>query len=251
MPTVCVTGAAGFIGYHLARRLLNLGWEVTGMDNLNGCHDVQLQHDRLRLLKPFEKFKFHQLDICDYSALQEVYSEEKFHYTVHLAAQVGVRHSLENPRAYTRNNVDGFLNILECCRLSRSKHLVYASSSSVYGLNAKMPSSVRDSVDQPTSLYAATKKSNELMAHVYAHLYGLPTTGLRFFTVYGPWGRPDMAPFLFTKAILDGTPIKLFNHGDLRRDFTFIDDVIDAVVPIIETIPAPAGEADCQSPERS
>jgi UDP-glucuronate 4-epimerase len=252
MQTVCVTGAAGFIGSHLSRRLLNLGWAVTGIDNLNDYYDVKLKRDRLQLLGAFGHFKFLELDICDHIALQEIYSQMQFDYTVHLAAQAGVRYSVENPRAYAQSNVVGFLNILECCRLFSTKHLVYASSSSVYGLNSKVPFSVRNNVDHPVSIYAATKKANELMAHVYSHLYHLPTTGLRLFTVYGPWGRPDMAPFLFTKSILDGTPIKVFNHGDLRRDFTFIDDVVDAVVPIIESIPAPlAGGDSTQSPDRS
>jgi UDP-glucuronate 4-epimerase len=239
MQTACVTGAAGFIGFHLARRLLDLGWAVTGVDSLNHYYDVKLKRDRLKNLCPSGRFKFHHLDICDHTALQEIYMREGFDYTIHLAAQAGVRYSLENPRAYTQNNVAGFLNILECCRAFGSKHLVYASSSSVYGFNTKVPFSVRDNVDHPVSLYAATKRANELMAHVYSHVYGLPTTGLRFFTVYGPWGRPDMAPFLFTKAILEGTPIKVFNHGNLKRDFTFIDDIIDGIVPVIERIPTP------------
>src|ERR1700674_5907539 len=238
MPTACVTGAAGFIGYHLSRRLLSLGWAVTGIDNLNDYYDAGLKRDRLQQLSSIALFKFHHLDICDHIALEGIYSREQFDFTIHLAAQAGVRSSLENPRAYTRSNIDGFLNILECCRSFGSKHLIYGSSSSVYGFNSKVPFSVRDSVDHPVSIYAATKKANELMAHVYSHLYQLPTTGLRFFTVYGPWGRPDMAPFLFTKSILEGTPLKVFNHGDLRRDYTFIDDVVDAVVPIIESIPA-------------
>jgi len=243
MQSVCVTGAAGFIGFHLARRLLSLGWAVTGIDSLNNYYDVKLKCDRLQILRPSGLFKFHQLDICDHTALQEIYVRGRFDYTIHLAAQAGVRYSLENPRAYTQN-VAGFLNILECCRLFGSKHLVYASSSSVYGFNTKVPFSVRDSVDHPVSLYAATKRANELMAHVYSHVYGLPTTGLRFFTVYGPWGRPDMAPFLFTKSILEGTPIKVFNHGNLKRDFTFIDDIIDGVVPVIECIPTPVGKEE-------
>jgi len=252
MQTVCVTGAAGFIGFHLSRRLLALGWAVSGVDNLNNYYDVKLKCDRLQLLSPSSGFKFHHLDICDHTALQEVYSRERFDYTVHLAAQPGVRYSLENPRAYTQNNVAGFLNILECCRLFGSKHLVYASSSSVYGFNTQVPFSVGDNVDHPVSLYAATKKANELMAHVYSHLYGLPTTGLRFFTVYGPWGRPDMAPFLFTKSILDGTPIQVFNHGNLKRDFTFIDDIIDGVVSVIECIPTPEVKQQAKpSPDRS
>jgi UDP-glucuronate 4-epimerase len=244
LQTVCVTGAAGFIGFHLSRRLLNLGWAVTGIDNLNDYYDVKLKRDRLQLLNASTNFKFHPVDICDHTALEEIYSHEHFDYTVHLAAQAGVRYSLENPRAYTRNNVSGFLNILECCRLFGSKHLVYASSSSVYGFNSKVPFSVRDHVDHPVSIYAATKRANELMAHVYSHLYCLPTTGLRFFTVYGPWGRPDMAPFLFTKAIIEGTPIQVFNHGNLKRDFTFIDDIIDGLVPVIELVPTPEAEQD-------
>jgi UDP-glucuronate 4-epimerase len=251
MQTACVTGAAGFIGFHLARRLLDLGWAVTGIDSLNSYYDVKLKCARLQILRPTGRFKFHHLDICDHTALQEIYTRDGFDYTIHLAAQAGVRYSLENPRAYTQNNVAGFLNILECCRLFGSKHLVYASSSSVYGFNTKVPFSVRDSVDHPVSLYAATKRANELMAHVYSHVYGLPTTGLRFFTVYGPWGRPDMAPFLFIKAILEGTPIKVFNHGNLKRDFTFIDDIIDGIVPVIERIPTPEEKETTLRPDQS
>jgi len=252
MYTVCVTGAAGFIGFHLSRRLLSSGWAVSGIDNLNDYYDVALKRDRLRLLNASAQFKFHHLDICDHTALQEIYSRERFDYTIHLAAQVGVRYSLENPRAYAQNNVSGFLNILECCRLFGCKHLLFASSSSVYGFNNHVPFSVSDSADHPVSIYAATKKANELMAHVYSHLYSLPTTGLRFFTVYGPWGRPDMAPFLFTKSILEGTPIKVFNHGDLKRDFTYIDDIIEALVPLIEHIPAPdTNQRAAPKPDRS
>jgi len=252
MLTVCVTGTAGFIGFHLSQRLLALGWAVTGIDNLNDYYDVNLKCDRLRLLSEAAGFKFHQVDICDHVALQEIYSRESFDYTLHMAGQAGVRYSLENPRAYTQSNVVGFLNVLECCRLFGNKHLVYASSSSVYGFNTKVPFSVRDSVDHPVSLYAATKRANELMAHVYSHIYGLPTTGLRFFTVYGPWGRPDMAPFLFTKSILEGTPIEVFNHGEQKRDFTFIDDIIDGVVPLIECIPTPAAQREAMpGPDRS
>jgi UDP-glucuronate 4-epimerase len=252
MPSVCVTGAAGFIGFHVSRRLLHLGWAVTGVDNLSDYYDVKLKRDRLELLQQLPEFNFHQLDICDPAALQTVYSGTQFPFTVHLAAQPGVRYSLENPRAYIQNNVAGFMNVLECCRLFGGKHLVYASSSSVYGFNSKVPFSVCDNVDHPVSIYAATKKANELMAHVYSHLYRLPTTGLRFFTVYGPWGRPDMAPFLFTKAIFEGTPLQVFNQGDLRRDFTYIDDAVDAVVSIIERIPeAQSGQDFSQSPDRS
>ena len=252
MPTACVTGAAGFLGFHLSRRLLSLGWAVTGVDNLSDYYDVKLKRDRLEQLSSSVQFKFHHVDICDQTALQEVYSEKRFDYTVHLAAQAGVRFSLKNPRAYTQNNVAGFLNVLECCRLFGSKHLVYASSSSVYGFNTKLPFSVRDNVDHPVSIYAATKKANELMAHVYSHLYCLPTTGLRFFTVYGPWGRPDMAPFLFTKSILEGKPIEVFNHGEQQRDFTFIDDIIDGIVPVVECIPMPASlQGAIPGPDRS
>jgi len=252
MPSVCVTGAAGFIGFHLSRRLLGLGWSVTGVDNLSAYYDVKLKRDRLKVLQQTSGFVFQELDICDASALQALYSRENFPFTVHLAAQPGVRYSLENPRAYIHNNVAGFMNVLECCRSTATRHLVYASSSSVYGFNSKVPFSVRDSVDHPVSIYAATKKSNELMAHVYSHLYQLPTTGLRFFTVYGPWGRPDMAPFLFTKGIYEGTPLQVFNHGDLNRDFTYIEDAVDAVLPIIESIPtAQAGIDSSGSPDRS
>ncbi len=240
MQKVCVTGAAGFIGFHLCRRLLDMGWMVAGIDNLNDYYDVTLKQARLQLLSSGKHFTFYHLNICDGDALYRVYTREKFDYTVHLAAQAGVRYSLENPEAYTRSNVDGFIHVLECCRAIRTKHLVYASSSSVYGFNSKVPFSVRDGVDHPVSIYAVTKRANELMAHVYSHLYALPTTGLRLFTVYGPWGRPDMAPFLFTKAILEGRPIKLFNCGDLKRDFTFVDDIIDGFVNIIEKPPAAA-----------
>jgi UDP-glucuronate 4-epimerase len=251
MQKVCVTGVAGFIGFHLCRRLLDEGWAVTGIDSLNDYYDVNLKRGRLQLLSSTTQFKFCHLDICDEASLRELYSRERFDYTVHLAAQAGVRYSLENPRAYSQNNVAGFLSILECCRSSGTKHLVYASSSSVYGFNAKVPFSVRDSVDHPVSIYAATKRANELMAHVYSHLYALPTTGLRFFTVYGPWGRPDMAPFLFTKAILEGTPIKMFNHGNLKRDFTYIDDIIDGVVGIMGKIPAPVEPEAAGRPDQS
>ena len=247
-----MTGAAGFIGFHLCRRLLGLGWGVTGIDSLNNYYDVKLKRDRLQLLLRSAPFQFYELDICDHAALEEIHSRERFDYVVHLAAQAGVRYSLENPRAYTKSNVSGFVNVLECCRLFGIKHLVYASSSSVYGFNTKVPFSVRDNVDHPVSIYGATKRANELMAHVYSHIYGLPTTGLRFFTVYGPWGRPDMAPFLFTKAILEGTPIKLFNHGNLKRDFTFIGDIIDGVVSVIERIPMPEeNQKSTTGPDRS
>jgi len=237
MQTACVTGAAGFIGFHLCRRQLALGWSVTGIDNLSSYYDVKLKSDRLQQLTRSSRFRFREVDVREQNAVHGVYSREHFDCTVHLAAQPGVRYSLQNPRAYTENNVAGFLNVLEVCRLFSIKHLVYASSSSVYGCNAEVPFSVRDNVDHPVSLYAATKRANELMAHVYSHLYGLRTTGLRFFTVYGPWGRPDMAPFIFTKSILEGTPIQIFNHGDLKRDFTYIDDIIEGVIAVMERIP--------------
>ncbi|MCA9024661.1 MAG: NAD-dependent epimerase/dehydratase family protein, partial [Planctomycetaceae bacterium] len=228
MSRILVTGAAGFIGYHLSQRLLDRGDTVVGLDNLNDYYSVQLKEDRLAQLTSREGFSFHRLDLSDSNGVQRLFEEEPFDAVVNLAAQAGVRYSLENPRAYIDANIVGFTNILEGCRHSESvKHLVYASSSSVYGANTLMPFSVHHNVDHPVSLYAATKKSNELMAHCYSHLYGLPTTGLRFFTVYGPWGRPDMALFLFTKAILDGQPIKVFNHGKMRRDFTYVDDIVE------------------------
>ncbi|MBI5519074.1 MAG: NAD-dependent epimerase [Desulfovibrio sp.] len=229
---VLVTGAAGFIGFHLSRRLLSMGHEVVGLDNLNDYYSVEVKLSRLEMLKPEPKFTFVKLDLADNESMARLFAEQGFTHVVNLAAQAGVRYSIQNPRAYIDSNVVGFLNILEGCRHNKVGHLAYASSSSVYGLNTTMPLSVHDNVDHPMSLYAATKKSNELMAHTYSHLYGLPTTGLRFFTVYGPWGRPDMALFLFTKAILAGEPIKVFNHGKMRRDFTYIDDIIEGVVRV-------------------
>ncbi|MDA0194139.1 MAG: NAD-dependent epimerase [Bacteroidetes bacterium] len=237
---VLVTGAAGFIGFHLSKRLCNDGYEVVGVDNLNDYYDVNLKKARLDLLLPIQSFEFHKIDIGDRVALPDLFEHKKFDYVVNLAAQAGVRYSLTNPFAYTESNITGFLNILECCRHYPVEHLIYASSSSVYGGNTKMPFSVNDNVDHPLSLYAATKKANELMAHTYAHLYNIPTTGLRFFTVYGPWGRPDMALFLFTKAIIEGKPIRVFNHGKMKRDFTYIDDIIEGVVRLITTKPGSA-----------
>ncbi|SNR86787.1 UDP-glucuronate 4-epimerase [Humidesulfovibrio mexicanus] len=229
---VLVTGAAGFIGFHLSRRLLSMGHEVVGLDNLNDYYSVEVKLSRLELIKPDPKFTFVRMDLADNDGVAKLFAQHGFTHVVNLAAQAGVRYSIENPRAYIDSNVVGFLNILEGCRHNKVEHLAYASSSSVYGLNTTMPLSVHDNVDHPMSLYAATKKSNELMAHTYSHLYGLPTTGLRFFTVYGPWGRPDMALFLFTKAILAGEPIKVFNYGKMRRDFTYIDDIIEGVVRV-------------------
>ena len=240
---VLITGAAGFIGFHLAERLLDNGCHVTGVDNLNPYYDVRLKEARLAKLTPFEKFEFHKIDLSDKKGLEKIFGNTSFDVVVNLAAQAGVRYSLTNPNAYVDSNIAGFVNILECCRHSHAhgviKHLVFASSSSVYGANTKMPFSVHDNVDHPVSLYAASKKSNELMAHTYSHLFQLPCTGLRFFTVYGPWGRPDMALFLFTKAILAGKPIKVFNHGKMKRDFTYIDDIVEGVIRVMGRLPEP------------
>lgn len=236
---VFVTGAAGFIGFHLSRRLLKEGCHVTGIDNLNHYYDVGLKEARLEKLTPFENFSFFKTDLSDREGLKKVFKNREFDVVVNLAAQAGVRYSIENPHAYIDSNIVGFVNLLECCRHTNVKHLVFASSSSVYGANTKMPFSVHHNVDHPVSLYAATKKANELMAHTYSHLYGLHCTGLRFFTVYGPWGRPDMALFLFTRAILEEKPIKVFNHGRMQRDFTYIDDIIEGVVRIMGRLPEP------------
>jgi UDP-glucuronate 4-epimerase len=236
---VLVTGAAGFIGFQLSRRLLNGGIKVTGLDNLNPYYDVQLKKDRLHQISSADKFTFVNLDLVDRDALDDLFDTNDFDVVVNLAAQAGVRYSLTNPQAYVDSNLVGFVNILECCRHHKVKHLVFASSSSVYGANTDMPFSIHHNVDHPVSLYAATKKANELMAHTYSHLYGLCCTGLRFFTVYGPWGRPDMALFLFTKAITEGKPIKVFNHGKMQRDFTYIDDIIEGVVRVMARLPEP------------
>jgi UDP-glucuronate 4-epimerase len=227
---ILVTGAAGFIGMYTARRLIADGHRVLGIDNLNDYYDVQLKRDRLSQLAELPGFTFVQADVADREALMPLFAAHAITHVVHLAAQAGVRYSITNPHAYGEANLVGFLNVLEACRQHRIGHLVYASSSSVYGGNRKMPFSEADSVDHPVSLYAATKKANELMAHAYSHLYAIPTTGLRFFTVYGPWGRPDMAYFSFTKAIVEGRPIQVFNNGDMLRDFTYIDDIVDGVV---------------------
>lgn len=232
--TVLVTGAAGFIGFHTAQRLLKAGRRVVGLDNLNNYYDPKLKEARLHALSENHNFEFLRLDLADRAAMAKLFSERKFPFVIHLAAQAGVRYSLQNPHAYVDANLEGFVNVLEGCRHNGCKHLVFASSSSVYGANTKLPFSVHDNVDHPISLYAASKKANELMAHAYAHLYRLPTTGLRFFTVYGPWGRPDMAMFIFAKAILEGQPIKLFNNGDMQRDFTFVDDVVESLVRLID-----------------
>lgn len=239
MKKILVTGAAGFIGFHLAKRLLSVGWNVVGLDNINDYYDPSLKQARLSRLLPEAAFSFVLLDLADRSSVEALFKEHSFDVVVHLAAQAGVRYSIKNPHTYVDSNIVGFVNILEGCRHGKVGHLVFASSSSVYGANTVMPFSVHHNVDHPVSLYAATKKANELMAHAYSHLYGLPVTGLRFFTVYGPWGRPDMAYFLFTKAILAGRTIDIFNHGRMKRDFTYIDDVVEGVLRIINRIPRP------------
>jgi UDP-glucuronate 4-epimerase len=237
LASVLVTGAAGFIGFHLSLKLMENGYKVSGLDNLNDYYDVNLKINRLDILKKNPLFTFYQASLEDKDQIQKVFEHQPLEYVVHLAAQAGVRYSLVNPHAYTESNITGFLNILEGCRHYDVKHLVYASSSSVYGGNERMPFSEAQNVDHPLSLYAATKKANELMAHTYAHLYNIPVTGLRFFTVYGPWGRPDMALFLFTRAILVGEPINVFNHGKMKRDFTYVDDIVEGVFRIMTKIP--------------
>ncbi|MCJ8502123.1 NAD-dependent epimerase [Desulfatitalea alkaliphila] len=239
MHTTLVTGAAGFIGFHLSLRLLQQGRTVIGVDNVNDYYDVRLKQARLEQLKAHPEFIFHRVDLADRDSLNTIFADNAVQIVVNLAAQAGVRYSLENPQAYVNANLVGFVNILECCRHHNIKHLVFASSSSVYGANTKMPFSVHHNVDHPVSLYAASKKANELMAHTYSHLFALPCTGLRFFTVYGPWGRPDMALFLFTKAILEGRPIQVFNNGKMQRDFTYIDDIVEGVVRLMDHMPQP------------
>ncbi|HBN5852848.1 TPA: NAD-dependent epimerase [Klebsiella oxytoca] len=241
-----VTGAAGFIGFHACKRLLQAGHEVVGLDNMNDYYDVNLKQARLDLLQS-PLFSFHKIDLADRVRMEQLFVAEKFDRVIHLAAQAGVRYSLENPHAYADSNLLGFLNILEGCRHNHVEHLLYASSSSVYGLNRKMPFSTDDSVDHPVSLYAATKKANELMAHTYSHLYGIPTTGLRFFTVYGPWGRPDMALFKFTKAMLEGKSIDVYNHGKMKRDFTYIDDIVEAIIRLQDILPNKDNEWSVES----
>jgi UDP-glucuronate 4-epimerase len=248
---ILVTGAAGFIGYHLCRRFLKMGHSVVGLDNLNTYYSVELKKDRLERLKKYEHFTFSHIDLSDKKEVYKLFQDNDFSHVVNLAAQAGVRYSIENPSAYVDTNLVGFSHILEGCRHGGVRHLVFASSSSVYGLNTNMPFSVHNNVDHPISLYAATKKANELMAHTYSYLYGLPCTGLRFFTVYGPWGRPDMALFLFTKAIMEGKPIKVFNHGKMRRDFTYIDDIIEGVTRITGRTPTPNPQWDANNPDPS
>lgn len=263
---ILVTGAAGFIGFYVCKGLLNRGDIVVGLDNINTYYDVSLKYGRLSALgiqqeyvdwykfvqsNVYEQFRFIRMNLEDKQAMRMLFANEHFDKVVNLAAQAGVRYSIENPYAYVESNIDGFLNVLEGCRHYQVKHLVYASSSSVYGLNGKVPFQKKNSIAHPISLYAATKKSNELMAHTYSHLYGVPSTGLRFFTVYGPWGRPDMSPFLFADAMLHGRPIKVFNNGDMLRDFTYIDDIVEGVLRVIDHIPAPTPDWSAQAPDPS
>ena len=246
---VLVTGVAGFIGFHLSRALMEEGARVIGVDIINNYYDVNLKNQRLELLKKNENFNFQKINICDKNSLNDIFEKENPEFVVNLAAQAGVRHSLKYPDDYIENNIQGFLNILEACRHFQVKHLVYASSSSVYGANTMMPFSTKQNVDHPVSLYGATKKANELMAHSYSHLFRIPTTGLRFFTVYGPWGRPDMAMFLFAKSILSGEPINVFNHGKMRRDFTYVDDIVKGILGVTKNIPAENPDWDSDHPD--
>lgn len=246
---ILLTGAAGFIGMHTALKLLERGDEVIGLDNLNNYYDPRLKEARLNQLKPWPRFRFIKADVADAAGLLEIFAHEQPERVIHLAAQAGVRYSLSNPQAYIQSNLVGFANILEACRHHQIQHLVYASSSSVYGGNTKVPFAVNDAVDHPVSLYAATKKANELMAHSYSHLYNLPTTGLRYFTVYGPWGRPDMAPWLFTSAIVEGRPIDVFNHGQMQRDFTYIDDIVEGTIRVLDKIAHSTHDFNAIGPE--
>jgi len=247
--TLLVTGCAGFIGFHLAKRLLKEGHPVVGLDNLNAYYEVALKEARLNILQEYGNFAFVKASLEERQLMEDFFKEYRFNKIMHMAAQPGVRYSLENPHAYIDSNVVGFLNLLEGCRHSGVEHLIFASSSSVYGANTQKPFSAHQNVDHPVSLYAATKKSNELMAHTYSHLYGIPSTGLRFFTVYGPWGRPDMSPFIFTRSILSGEPLQVFNYGDMKRDFTYIDDVVEGVVSLMDLIPEPDPEWDSAYPD--
>ena len=246
---ILITGAAGFIGFHLSARLLDEGHEICGLDNLNDYYDVSLKQARLAHIKDHDRFSFVQSDLADKEAIEAVFSQGQFDCVINLAAQAGVRYSLENPHSYIDSNVTGFLHILEGCRQHKVAHLIYASSSSVYGLDEAMPFDEAQSTDHPMALYGATKKANEMMAHSYSHLYDLPTTGLRFFTVYGPWGRPDMAMFLFTKAVLEGAPLQIFNHGKLVRDFTYVDDIVEGIARLVHKPASPAPHFDKAKPD--
>ncbi len=249
--SILVTGCAGFIGFFTAQRLLQEGHHVVGIDNMNDYYAVQLKRDRLAQLTPNPNFKFEELDIANTEGMNQLFATNEFDGVIHLAAQAGVRYSLKNPLAYAQSNLVGFTNVLEGCRAAKVRHLVYASSSSVYGGNRKLPFTETDSVDHPVSFYAATKKANELMAHSYSHLFGLPTTSLRFFTVYGPWGRPDMSPMLFASAITEGRPIEVFNHGDMSRDFTYVDDIVEGVVRTLDAPPVANPDYDSLNPDAS
>jgi UDP-glucuronate 4-epimerase len=247
--TTLVTGCAGFIGYFACKALLARGEEVVGIDNLNDYYDVRLKHDRLSRLQALPGFRFEKIDIADVDAITRLFAEGRFTKVLHLAAQAGVRYSLVNPAAYTRSNLIGFANVIEACRRNTVGHLVYASTSSVYGGNRKLPFAETDAVDHPVSFYAATKRANELMAHSYSHLFGLPTTGLRYFTVYGPWGRPDMSPMLFARAIVEGRPIEVFNHGDMSRDFTYVDDIVEGTIRVLDQPATPDPTFDAVHPD--
>ncbi|MCY2976040.1 MAG: NAD-dependent epimerase [Planctomycetota bacterium] len=249
MKKILVTGAAGFIGFHFAKRLLDAGYEVVGLDNVNDYYDPKLKRDRLSILEPLPNFSMREISLEDRTQMEKLFSDTQFDRVVHLAAQAGVRYSIDNPMAYIDSNIVGTMNILEGCRHQKVPHLVYASSSSVYGSNTSQPFSVHQNVDHPISLYAATKKSNELMAHTYSHLFKLPTTGLRFFTVYGPWGRPDMALYKFTKAIFESKPIDVYNHGKMQRDFTYVDDIVTAMVGVMEHVPLAKPSWDSSHPD--
>ncbi|MEQ9297708.1 MAG: NAD-dependent epimerase [Cyclobacteriaceae bacterium] len=248
---VLVTGAAGFIGFHLSKRLLSEGYQVVGIDNINDYYDPKIKTDRLAMLSGNERFTFKKVDLADAEGLEKIFQDEKFNAVINLAAQAGVRYSIENPRVYIDSNIVGFNNVLECCRHHKAGQLIFASSSSVYGANTNMPFSVKDNVDHPLSLYAASKKANELMAHTYASLYDLPVTGLRFFTVYGPYGRPDMALFLFTKAIIEGKPIDVYNHGKMLRDFTYVEDIVEGIFRLTRKPSAPNPDWSGDAPDPS
>ncbi|MCQ6274843.1 NAD-dependent epimerase [Bacillus sp. V3B] len=249
--SILITGAAGFIGFHLSKRLLAQGYHVIGIDNLNDYYDVRLKQERLKILEKNTNFKFFKIDLANEEALYSIFKNHSIDIVINLAAQAGVRYSINHPHSYIDSNLSGFLNILEACRHYPVEHLIYASSSSVYGANSKIPFSTKDSVDHPVSIYATSKKSNELMAHTYSHLFNIPTTGLRFFTVYGPWGRPDMAYYSFTRDIMEGNKIKVFNHGNMSRDFTYIDDIVEGIVRLLHRPPKPNNQWDRTNPEPS